>query len=104
MCFYIVLVGSKTKICRFSKVKLKVSVAPMGKVSIRKKVAWVYHFWYTLCVSQVQKVITATFYRLPSGKEPVRDWLLELPDADRKVIGGDLMAVEFGWPCGEPFM
>jgi phage-related protein len=32
----------------------------------------------------------------------VRDWLLELPDADRKIIGGDLMAVEFGWPCGEP--
>jgi len=53
-------------------------------------------------VSQVQKVITATFFRLSSGKEPVRDWLLELPDADRKIIGGDLMAVEFGWPCGEP--
>ena len=27
---------------------------------------------------------------------------MELPDADRKIIGGDLMAVEFGWPCGEP--
>jgi len=53
-------------------------------------------------VRQVQKVIIATFYRLPSGKEPVRDWLLELPVADRKIIGGDLMAVEFGWPCGEP--
>jgi phage-related protein len=53
-------------------------------------------------VSHVQKIITATFYRLPSGKDPVRDWLLELGAADRKIIGGDLMAVEFGWPCGEP--
>lgn len=53
-------------------------------------------------MSQFQKVITATFYRLPSGKEPAREWLLKLPATDRKIIGGDLMAVEFGWPCGEP--
>lgn len=32
----------------------------------------------------------------------MREWLLEMPAADRKIIGGDLMAVEFGWPCGEP--
>jgi len=27
---------------------------------------------------------------------------LELVAADRKIIGGDVMAVEMGWPCGEP--
>jgi phage-related protein len=53
-------------------------------------------------VSQVQKVITVTFYRLPSEKEPVRDWLLKLAAADRKIIGADIMVVEMGWPCGEP--
>jgi len=39
---------------------------------------------------------------VPSGKEPVRDWLLKLAAVDRKIIGGDMMAVEMGWPCGEP--
>ena len=26
----------------------------------------------------------------------------ELPAIDRRTIGGDLMTVEMGWPCGEP--
>lgn len=42
------------------------------------------------------------FYRLPSGREPVRDWLLSLEREDRLVIGTDIKAVEFGWPVGLP--
>lgn len=53
-------------------------------------------------MSSPYKVIVASFYRLSSGKEPVRDWLLDLKAEDRRVIGEDLMKVEFGWPCGEP--
>ena len=49
-----------------------------------------------------EKVIIARFYRLPSGREPVREWLGKLPSEDRKLIGRDLMKVEFGWPCGPP--
>ena len=49
-----------------------------------------------------EKVIVATFYRLASGREPVRDWLLELLADDRRLVGHDLMKVEFGWPCGQP--
>jgi len=48
------------------------------------------------------KTITAVFFRLSSGKEPVRDWLLSLSRDDRQEIGKDIMAVEYGWPCGEP--
>ncbi len=48
------------------------------------------------------KTITAIFYQLSSGKEPVRDWLLSLTQEDRQTIGQDIMSVEFGWPCGEP--
>jgi len=32
----------------------------------------------------------------------VREWLKDLSDADRKAIGRDVMAVEFGWPIGLP--
>ena len=49
-----------------------------------------------------QKTIVARFFRLPSGREPVREWLGKLSREDRRLIGQDLMKVEFGWPCGPP--
>ena len=49
------------------------------------------------------KKINAGFYRLDSGKEPVREWLLELGRNDRQVIGKDIQKVEFGWPIGMPY-
>ena len=49
------------------------------------------------------KKIIARFYILDSGREPVRDWLLDLDQADRKIIGKNIMKVEFGWPIGMPY-
>ncbi len=49
-----------------------------------------------------EKRIAVRFYRLPSGKEPVRQWLLSLSREDRLVIGTDIKTVEFGWPIGLP--
>jgi phage-related protein len=48
------------------------------------------------------KKLPARFYVSPSGRIPVREWLLELPDADRRTIGKDIQKVEFGWPIGRP--
>lgn len=48
------------------------------------------------------KKLPAAFYRTSNGAQPVRDWLLALPLDDRKLIGGDIAAVEFGWPVGMP--
>jgi hypothetical protein len=36
------------------------------------------------------KRLPARFYRLDSGKEPVREWLKELEPEDRKAIGEDI--------------
>ena len=49
-----------------------------------------------------EKRITVRFYSLPSGKEPVREWLLSLSRDERLVIGADVKTVEFGWPVGLP--
>ncbi len=49
------------------------------------------------------KKFRANFYRLDSGKEPVRDWLLGLSKDDRRTIGKDIQKVEFGWPIGMPY-
>jgi phage-related protein len=48
------------------------------------------------------KKLTARFYETGLGRKPVRDWLLELSADDRKIIGGDMQIVEFGWPIGMP--
>ena len=49
-----------------------------------------------------QKRIPAIFFRTEAGGEPVRDWLRILSRDDRKLIGIDIMTVEFGWPIGMP--
>ncbi len=48
------------------------------------------------------KRLPAAFYELPSGREPVREWLKALSEEDRKIIGEDIKFAEFGWPVGMP--
>jgi phage-related protein len=48
--------------------------------------------------------VPVRFYRSNSGKEPVREWLRGLDNADRHSIGLDLMRVQFGWPIGMPLV
>ncbi len=42
------------------------------------------------------KKIFAHFYKLDSGKEHVREWLLSLDRNDRQIIGKDIQKIEFG--------
>jgi phage-related protein len=46
--------------------------------------------------------IPVVFYRSAAGAEPVREWLRDLPAADRRAIGGDLATLQVGWPIGMP--
>ncbi len=48
------------------------------------------------------KKLPARFYESAAGRKPVRDWILELPEDDRYLIGKDIQRVEFGWPIGRP--
>jgi len=48
------------------------------------------------------KRLPAAFYQLPSGREPVRDWLKALGRDDRRIVGEDIKDVEFSWPIGLP--
>ena len=40
------------------------------------------------------------FYRTDSGGEPVRVWLKGLTKAEKRIIGGDIKTVQYGWPLG----
>ena len=46
--------------------------------------------------------IPLIFYRLRPGNEPVRQWLKELPEAERHAIGKDLLRAQWRWPVGMP--
>ena len=48
------------------------------------------------------KKLPARFYESAAGNRPVREWLLELPNADRQTVGKDIQKVELGWPLGRP--
>lgn len=46
--------------------------------------------------------IPLIFFRTAAGSEPVRDWLKDLPEAERQVIGKDLLRAQWRWPVGMP--
>ena len=52
----------------------------------------------------LEPVLAVRFFKTQGGNEPVRDWLLELPGADRKTVGQDMKTVQFGWPLGMPLV
>ena len=53
---------------------------------------------------QINHPLQVKFFRQDSGKEPVRDWLKELPIEERKIIGEDIKTVQWGWPIGMPLV
>src|SRR5664280_1087316 len=42
------------------------------------------------------------FFRSGKGTEPVREWLKELPEAERHAVGKDLLKAQWRWPVGMP--
>ncbi len=53
-------------------------------------------------MTAAEKRVPLVFFRTDTGSEPVSEWLLELPKADRRIIGAGLKDLEFGWPIGMP--
>ena len=46
--------------------------------------------------------ILVRFYRTPTGREPVREWLQRIGRPDSTLIGRTLYRVQQGWPVGMP--
>jgi phage-related protein len=46
--------------------------------------------------------IPLIFFRTDAGREPVREWLKGLPEAERHAIGEDLLRAQWRWPVGMP--
>ncbi|MGC1660202.1 MAG: type II toxin-antitoxin system RelE/ParE family toxin [Candidatus Acidiferrales bacterium] len=52
--------------------------------------------------NQPPRKTSLIFYRLSSGKEPVREWLKGLPESERHAIGRDLLRAQWRWPAAMP--
>ena len=50
------------------------------------------------------KPIPIRFWRSAKGREPVREWLNQLPREDQRTIGRDIAKVQYGWPIGSRFV
>ena len=48
--------------------------------------------------------LPAVFFQTETGREPVREWLKDLPKKERRIIGEDIMTVQFRWPLGMPLV
>lgn len=55
-------------------------------------------------MSEAERKLDVVFFRTEQGNEPVREWLLSLAKAERKVIGEDVLKVQYCWPIGKPLV
>ena len=53
-------------------------------------------------MNEPARKIPVVFYRTSAGVEVVRNWLRDLKEEDRNIIGQDLMRAQFRWPIGMP--
>jgi len=48
--------------------------------------------------------LSCVFYRAESGDEPVREWLHEVDTEICKIIGKDILKVQWRWPISKPLV
>jgi phage-related protein len=44
------------------------------------------------------------FFKTEAENEPVREWLKGLPENEKKIIGTDILSVQWAWPVGKPLV
>jgi hypothetical protein len=55
-------------------------------------------------MGEIERKLDAVFFRTEQGSEPVREWLLSLGKSERKIIGDDVLKVQYCWPIGRPLV
>jgi phage-related protein len=55
-------------------------------------------------VADSERKLDVLFFQTESGNEPVREWLLSLVRDERKIIGDDILKVQYCWPIGKPLV
>ena len=53
---------------------------------------------------KAERPLNVVFFKTGTGHEPVRDWLKALSKEDCKIIGTDILTVQYAWPVGKPLV
>jgi phage-related protein len=53
---------------------------------------------------KAERPLNVVFFKTDTGNEPVREWLKALSKEDCKVIGTDILTVQYAWPVGKPLV
>jgi phage-related protein len=53
---------------------------------------------------KAERPLRVIFFKTDTDNEPVREWLKSLPKEDCKIIGTDILTVQFAWPIGKPLV
>jgi phage-related protein len=53
---------------------------------------------------KAKRPLKVVFFKTETGNEPVREWLKALSKEDCKVIGTDILTVQYAWPVGKPLV
>jgi len=53
---------------------------------------------------RAERPLRVIFFKMDTGHEPVRDWLKSLSKEDCKIIGTDILSVQYAWPVGKPLV
>jgi len=53
---------------------------------------------------KAERPLKVVFFKTETGNEPVREWLKSLSREDCKVIGTDILTVQYAWPVGKPLV
>jgi len=52
----------------------------------------------------IDKKLKVVFYKTESQNEPVKDWILKLSKDDKKIIGENILTLQYTWPVGMPLV
>lgn len=55
-------------------------------------------------MAEARRRFDVVFFKTEQGNEPVREWLQSLPKGDRKIVGSDVLKVQYCWPIGKPLV
>jgi phage-related protein len=53
---------------------------------------------------KAERPLKVVFFKTETGNEPVREWLKALSKEDCRVIGTDILTVQYAWPVGKPLV
>ena len=53
---------------------------------------------------KAERPLNVVFFQTDAGNEPVRKWLKDLPKEECKIIGTDILTVQYAWPVGKPLV